>query len=207
MPKQKFNYLESLPTIRIVLIDAAELYYAEHYSKEEFVINNPNSVSFDKHYKDLMPPNLDLIHLAELKKLTLGKVGDEYYTDDFVNVMFKYSLRVNEKGERVFKDEEADKEKGKDLKEIRKSFYLFGFIINGQKYVRYKRSAGSAKSGSCLFIKEQLYKQMNKWSQAGLNEDKDKNCLNNLTSYEAYKALSLSSLIHTKSFEFFIFVL
>ena len=39
---------------------------------------------------------------------------------------------------------------------------------------------------------------MNKWSKAGLDESSyGDDCFNNLTSYEAYRALSLSDLITT----------
>ena len=79
---------------------------------------------------------------------------------------------------------------------MRKDIYLNGFKLNGNDYVRYKRSAGSAKSGSCLFVKKNLYNILNSWSKTGLNEEAD-HCLDNLTSYEAYRALSLSSLIKT----------
>lgn len=212
MPKQRINYRELLPTIRIVLLDAADIYFNKKYQKDPLVIENPNSESFDKHFNDLMPPNLDLIHLDEIGELTIGKIAEEYFTYDIVNVEFGYSLKTNSAGERVYisnKDEKELKKKVKagelessalphtdELKEIRKDLYTNGFQLNGKEYVRYKRSAGAAKSGNCLFIRKDLFKKMNKWTRAGLDEEKDK-CFNSLTSYEAYKALSLSSLIHT----------
>ena len=68
--------------------------------------------------------------------------------------------------------------------------------MNGKEYVRYKRSSGAAKTGSCLFIKKELFPMMSKWSKTGLDEAKDL-CFEDLTSYEAYKSLSLSSIITT----------
>ena len=197
MAKQLINYAEELPSVRIILIEAAEIYFYNNYSPNDLIIKNEGNF-FDKHFKDLMPPSLDLIHLFEKEKLTLKKLGDEYYTNDFVNVVFdvKHPLKIGENNERTFKEE--DTTETISVSEIRKSLYLNGFVLNGKKYIRYKRSAGSAKGGSCLFIKADLYPMMNNWSKAGLDESKDKDdCLNNLTSYEAYKALSLSSLIHT----------
>lgn len=195
MAKQTIDYSEKLPSIRILLVEASEIYFYDNFSPKNLVIENYGTI-FDKHYKDLMPANLELIYLFEAGKLKLKQLGKEYFTNDFVNVIFnnKHPLRINEKNEIVKKKEEASVTIS--VGKMRDSLYGYGFVLNGKKYVRYKRSAGAAKGGSCLFIREELYATMNKWSKAGLNEKED-NCLNNLTSYEAYKALSLSSLIYT----------
>ena len=187
-------YKEKLPSIRIIYIQASEIYLASlTYAPIE--IKNNGQV-FDKHFSDIMPPNLDLIYLNDQEKLSLKSFQDEFYSYDFVNVSFKYSLWRDENGEQVFDKKKKDKDKSVDINVIREDLYLNGFVLNGEKYVRYKRSAGSAKSGSCLFIKEKLYSMMNKWSKTGLDEKKDL-CFDSLTSYEAYKALSLSSIIKT----------
>ena len=46
------------------------------------------------------------------------------------------------------------------------------------------------------FIRKDLFPLMTKWSRTGLDENKDL-CFSDLTSYEAYRALSLSSIITT----------
>ena len=74
------------------------------------------------------------------------------------------------------------------VKQLREYFYANGFKISGIHYVRYKRSAGSSREGSCLFIDERLYKYMTKWSECGLKPKID------LASWESYRALSLSSI-------------
>lgn len=182
-----------LPAIRIIIIEAAELCYWEIYQKGDFAIKNQDHF-FDKHFADLMPPNLDLLYLYENKKLKLKQLGGEYYSFDIVNIVFKYPLMVDKDNNRVFKKEEADDSKTITQEKLRELLYLSGFVLNGKKYVRYKRSAGSAKSGSCLFIKDELFATMNKWSLTGLNES-EVLASTSLTSYEAYRALSLSSLI------------
>lgn len=186
------EYLDNLPSIRIIKIDGSEITYSKKTNKP-LNINNVSEV-FDSHFSDIMPPSLDLIFLAENNKLSLKEFKDELFSYDLVNVSFKETLILNKKKERVYKKSKTTLTI--QTAEIRKDLYLNGFTLNNEKYVRYKRSAGAAKSGSCLFIKEKLYSLMNKWSKAGLDEAKD-NCFNNLTSYEAYKALSLSSLIST----------
>ena len=78
---------------------------------------------------------------------------------------------------------------------MREKLYRDGFDIDGVHYVRYKRSAGSSRTGQCLFIAEPLYKKMMKWSLCGLDianrDDID------LASFEAYVSLSLSSITDT----------
>lgn len=188
--KHNQDYLNKLPSIIIINIDGSEIAYSKYINSQIDISNK--GIEFDKHFSNIMPLSLDLIYLAKNDKLSLKCFQDEFYSYDLVNVSFKYDLKINKKNERVFKGKKIHKHISSS--DIREDLYLNGFVLNGERYVRYKRSAGSAKSGSCLFIKEKLYPLMNRWSKAGLDELKD-NCLNNLTSYEAYKALSLSSLI------------
>ncbi|MGN0482004.1 MAG: hypothetical protein ACI4HI_00470, partial [Lachnospiraceae bacterium] len=78
-------------------------------------------------------------------------------------------------------------------KELRSYLYEHGFTCNGKKYVRYKRSASAAKSGSCLFILEDLYADMENWSNCGITETEDIPKAQ-LVSMEAYKALTMSEM-------------
>ena len=191
------------PSFRIILISAAEIYHTQYITHEDLVVKNSKDSFNRKYYKDVLAFNLDLLYLLEYEKkfniedgsLKSKTINGEYYTDDFINVSFEYSLKINDKNERVF-DNEKTNIPPITPSEMRKALYKDGFILNGNKYVRYKRTASAAKSGTCLFIKERLFKLMYSWSKAGLNEKKDP-CLDKLTSYEAYLALSLSSIIGT----------
>lgn len=189
-------YDDKLPPIRILLLEAPEIYYAEKFLNAPLDVENGGG-RFNKRFKDLMPLNLDLYYLFEKNKLVLKEMNEEFYTYSIVNVSFKYPLYVDDKGERVFDSEKANKEKSKNRSDIRKELYLNGFRLNGKKYIRYKRSASSAREGTCLFIREDLFSMMDTWSKTGLVESIDKGAFDNLTSYEAYRALSLSSLIKT----------
>lgn len=73
--------------------------------------------------------------------------------------------------------------------EIRAALYRDGFTVDGIHYVRYKRSAGSSRSGHCLFIAEPLYDDMMAWSSCGLSADVD-----DQASWQAYISLTLSSI-------------
>ena len=154
--------------LRIIQLQASEIVN----DKFSLTIENTKE-DFDSHFKELLPLNLDVLYLNSLGKLDVLELFDEQYTYDLVSVDFKNSP-----------------------KKARESVYLKGFTLNGKNYVRYKRSAGSARSGGCLFIKKSLFNTMDKWSNCGL---KFNECTKDLVSFESYKSLSLSSLIKTLS--------
>ena len=78
---------------------------------------------------------------------------------------------------------------------LREKLYRDGFDCDGVHYVRYKRSAGSSRTGQCLFIAEPLYKKMMEWSLCGLDL-KNRDAID-IASFEAYVSLSLSSITDT----------
>lgn len=78
---------------------------------------------------------------------------------------------------------------------IREELYENGFLCDGIKYVRFKRSAGSSRVGKCLFIDERLYRQMHKWEMCGIKVKKGQDV--DLAALEPYIALTLSSIIDT----------
>ena len=79
--------------------------------------------------------------------------------------------------------------------ELRKELYKYGFICNGVRYCRMKRSSGSARVGKCLFINEPLFKPILKFSSGGI-ELKDGQEVD-LAAYESYISLPSSSIIDT----------
>ena len=83
----------------------------------------------------------------------------------------------------------------KNRAELREHLYKYGFICDGIKYVRYKRSSGSSRVGKCLFVNEQLYDRMTKWDRCGLTIKDGQEI--DLAAYEAYISLPMSSSIDT----------
>ena len=79
--------------------------------------------------------------------------------------------------------------------DIRENLYENGFMCDGIKYVRFKRSSGSSRVGKCLFIDEKLYYRMHKWEMCGIKVRNGQNV--DLASLEPYIALTLSSIIDT----------
>lgn len=78
---------------------------------------------------------------------------------------------------------------------LREMLYEDGFVCNGIKFVRFKRSSGSARVGKCLFIDEKLYPKMHKWEMCGLRVERGQDV--DLAALEAYISLTLSSIIDT----------
>lgn len=136
-------------------------------------------------FQNKLDYSLDLIELKRIYKDICGvpfefcdKLGNEH-TLAVINIKFNC----------VYKIKEGDKERTiTNTNKLRHMLYECGFYVGGVHYVRYKRSAGSSRDGNCLFIDERLYDAMAKWGECGLSEQGD------LASWEAYKALSLSSV-------------
>ena len=174
--------------IRIIRIEGSEIFYYVA-TKQELIIKNKKD-DFDWHFSELLSPSLDVEYLKSINKIKIKEFLGEKYSFDFINVTFDYPTIISKKGKRIFAPTKTSKPPI-DPKTIRENLYLNGFNLNGAHYVRYKRSSGSARSGHCLFVKESLLKVLEKWSNTELNP---KDFVNNLVSFEAYKALSLSSL-------------
>lgn len=77
--------------------------------------------------------------------------------------------------------------------DLRADLYANGFVCDGVKYVRYKRSNGSSRLGKCLFIDENLYRGIFNWSKCGLTIKQGQEI--DLPAFESYTALPLSSTI------------
>lgn len=121
--------------------------------------------------------------------------GGSYYLFLEKEKDLSFSLDIKE-DERIKKNLEEHR----DVR-IRTLLYQNGINVmtkDGVKHYRvYKRSAGKAKSGSCLFILDELYDAMHKWSWMGYEFDDKKKY--DLTSVKAYEALTLSHIQHVFS--------
>lgn len=80
-------------------------------------------------------------------------------------------------------------------RKIREWVYENGFYLDGIKFIRFMRSAGSARTGKCLFIDENLYPLIHKWEMCGLDIKEGDEC--DLAGIESYISLTASSIIGT----------
>ena len=79
--------------------------------------------------------------------------------------------------------------------ELREKLYTDGFVCDGVRFCRFKRSSGSSRVGKCLFIDEKLFPLMHEWELCGLSVRQGQEI--DLAALEAYIALTLSSIIGT----------
>ena len=167
---------------RILSVEAADIYKNEQENGAVVGYRLPEKGDARfRLFKILLDDSLDLKELEKAytricrRKFSFQDEYENAYTLAVVNVKFNY----------VFKPADGKPVK---IKELREHFYERGFCVDGVRYVRYKRSAGSSREGKCLFIDERLSRAMSKWSECGLKPKAD------LASWESYKALSLSSI-------------
>lgn len=168
---------------RIISVEATDIYKNEQEYGVAIGYKLPElkSDAYFRLFKNKLDYSLDSIELEKAytricrKKFSFVDEHNNSYTLSVVDVKFNYTYKP---------------ENGKPIKVklLREYFYSNGFNMNGIHYVRYKRSAGSSREGTCLFIDERLYKYMTKWSACGLEPKSD------LASWESYRALSLSGI-------------
>ncbi|MFB5759088.1 hypothetical protein [Paenibacillus medicaginis] len=180
----------------------------------------------DLKYIGMIPSSLELNKLIDLGlRTTRKKTSDKLLSTDVINVKFRqkvdsgnqiikklevkiekldnkpeYKEKLIKFIEQIKTELHEDKWKGISQIELRKQLYTNGFVLNGVKYVVYKRSSAKSRVGQCLFIKEKLYKPMIKWSRMGLdfgNKTKDKEIdYPSLLAYESLVGSSIESIIH-----------
>lgn len=167
---------------RIISVEAADIYkHEQEYGVGVgYKLPEVKSDAYFWLFKNKLDYSLDSIELEKAytkicrKKFSFVDEHNNSYTLAVINVKFNYTYKSD--GKPI------------NIKTLREYFYNNGFNVNGVHYVRYKRSAGSSREGTCLFIDERLSKYMTKWSECGLKPNSD------LASWESYKALSLSSI-------------
>ena len=144
------------------------------------IIDNTLEIKNKKRYSASFDYSLDFIQLQKLNNTAFYYDNNKLYSDVIVSVKFTYSSDYF------------------NTTQLRNKLYIDGFnlLINGKTihYMRYKRSAGSARLGKVLFIQEQFYKPMMQWSLCGIDV---KNKKIDLASLESYVALSLSAIEST----------
>ncbi|MCM3257008.1 hypothetical protein M3664_04335 [Paenibacillus lautus] len=177
----------------------------------------------DFKYIGMIPSSLELNKLTTLGfKTKSKKTNSKLISSDIINVKFKQKVdsgkqsikRIELKLSKLDEDRYEYKEKlsnfaemirtelgqekwnGLSQSDLRHKLYTTGFTINGIKYVVYKRSSAKSRIGQCLFIKEDLYEPMIKWSRMGI-EFRNEGIDIDYPSLLAYESLVGSSLEDT----------
>lgn len=159
------------------------------YKRNLFKMKLDNSMGLDELKR--------LITQRRKTKESFFKVGYKDATNQVIHVTFKYSKLRSTNPEDKNKDGKVNKYKVEDCKNkksIREKFYAdgFSFKIDDIEYVRWIRSGNAAREGNCFFINKELLDGMNTFTDCGIKPHERKL---NLASFEAYRALVLSSKI------------
>ena len=173
------------------------------YSVKEWNQMNKNTfVKFGYDYRNLMFE--DCIAKNESGEIVGIQIGDKVFSpvSELPNCFCIEDVEIKDKKDKTkVKEIQKQYKKSKEPKtiktnaELRKELYKDGFICNGVRYCRMKRSSGSARVGKCLFINEPLFKPILKFSSGGI-ELKDGQEVD-LAAYESYISLPSSSIIDT----------
>lgn len=145
-----------------------------------------------KLFSATMPYSLETIRIDNMFPDAFYIVKKKQYTKKIINITFDKNYTIW--------DEEKNKRKTiANKKKIRKYLYNNGFVLDGIKYVFYKRGSGKAKNGYALFIQEDMKEPLLKRSRLNLhfedNEELD------LTSLLAYESLVSSGIEFTISLD------
>lgn len=173
------------------------------YSVKEWNQMNKNTfVKFGYDYRNLIFE--DCIAKNENGEIVGIQIGNKvsFPISELPNCFYIEDVEIKDKKDKTkVKEIQKQYKKEKEPKtiktnaELRKELYKDGFICNGVKYCRMKRSSGSARVGKCLFINEALFKPILKFSSGGI-ELKDGQEVD-LAAYESYISLPSSSIIDT----------
>ena len=190
--------LQKENSFRILSLEAKIIYDQNQSNPQKGVCVDVDLKNRDydvcEHFLNTLDWSLDSEKLIEVyekqerRKFYRTDMRGTKFTDAVINVSFEYKYEYKE-------DAYEDNQEAiriMDTSALRGDLYKNGFLCNGKRYVRYKRSSGSSREGNCLFILETLKRKMDEWSACGLIFDEEKH---DLASWEAYRALSLSSII------------
>jgi hypothetical protein len=167
------------------------------------IVENKDTVSKNKDlsklYSATIPYSLETIRINNNFPNSFYTKHKKQYTNVIVNVRFdKPYYQWDETQERVTRNGQVKQGVKKIVatnKKIRKYLYVNGFILNGIKYVFYKRGAGKAKNGYAFFIQEHMKDYL--VNRSRLNISFSKNEKVDLTSLLAYESLVSSGIEFT----------
>ena len=163
----------------------------EVYGYDTYYIDK-NNKRISKDYKlATLTNSMDLDELKRLESNLITKRNNKPFTNAIINVTFRSTVKDYKYHPRL----EVWKRDGKSIikqNEIRDKLYERGFIVDGIKYLNYKRSSSKSRSGHDLFIREDLYNDMIFYSRIGLEFEVNEMC--DMAAIRAYESLSSSSI-------------
>ena len=152
-----------------------------------------------KLFSATIPYSLETIRIDNMFQDTFYIINKKQYTRKIINVTFDKNYSIWD-AEKEWQDTDGEIQKGKrkniaNKKKIRKYLYSNGFVMDGEKYIFYKRGSGKAKNGYALYIQENMKNRLINRSRLNIQFEKDEEL--DLTSLLAYESLISSSLEST----------
>lgn len=167
--------------------------YSKHVINVTFKYNNKEFnqifpdifVKFGYKYEELTFEDCIAIVDRELVGIQTNKLVDIPVQADLLGEYFSYhsGVYIQTKTIRVING----------VAELRDHLYNNGFVCDGVKFCRLKRSSGSSRVGKCLFVNERLYARFHRWETCGIDIKKDEEI--DLAGFESYIAVTSSSII------------
>lgn len=189
----KFKYVGMIPSsLELEKLISIGLIAHESKPSEKYISNDIINVKFKQKVKSAT----ELISKIKKKidRLNDGQAEYKQKLLDFIKVL----------------KQEKNLDKWREISNgsLRHLLYVDGFTLSHTnekskkvittKYVVYKRSSAKSRIGQCLFIKEELYNEMIRWSQLGLSLE-DKNIdVPSLLAYQSLVGSSLEGVVHIK---------
>lgn len=163
------------------------------YSVKEWNQMNKNTfVKFGYDYRELVFE--DCIAMNDDGDIVGVKVGEPVFEiNDKLSRPFVVTYIDDKNGKYVSYKLKGEPKVLKTNSQLRNELYKNGFVCNGVKYCRMKRSTGSARVGKCLFINETLFKPILNFSSGEIRLEEGQEI--DLAAYEGYIALPSSSII------------
>lgn len=163
------------------------------YSVKEWNQMNKNTfVKFGYDYRELVFE--DCIAMNDDGDIVGVKVGEPVFEiNDKLSRPFVVTYIDDKNDKYVSYKLKGEPKVLKTNSQLRNELYKNGFVCNGVKYCRMKRSTGSARVGKCLFINETLFKSILNFSSGEIRLEEGQEI--DLAAYEGYIALPSSSII------------
>ena len=207
--RKNFSFIEGGKEYTNRVVNVTFQYSIKEYNRVRsnvFVKNGWSFSEIDGKFKDctvIIDGELVAIQTNTMVNRVVSSetLGDYFYVSEIEDnsVQCEHALD-NNKSTRMFEYKCKDNIKTVvGVSQVREYLYENGFLCDGVKYIRFKRSAGSSRVGKCLFIDERLYPMMHKWEMCGLKVN-DGDPID-LAALEAYIALTSSSIIGTVSIQ------
>ncbi|MCP3025401.1 hypothetical protein [Halobacillus sp. A5] len=124
------------------------------------------------------------------KEFTLS-VDDEEYIEKLNNKIISLKLKEDEEGFEAYSSKELRTKIYKDGFIVKDYDFKTGELVAETKYSYYKRSGSKSRQGMAWFIKDELYRDMIKWSRMGIEFKEGEQV--DLPSLQAYESLITSS--------------